>query len=134
MQRPWVLRQRRLNLVAKAAALIEALRIGIADARLLEVKRCPATSIVAVSLEIDVERPQRLAHPIAATECIAVLAIEGDLRPSVLSLRSDFPPDGLGRGGTPSLERRYFVHTRNKPTIKATAATKNQKRLYRERS
>lgn len=77
----------------QAAALIEALRIGIADARLLEVKRCLATGIVAVSLEIDVERPQRLAHPIAATECIAVLAIEGDLRPSVLALRSDFPPD-----------------------------------------
>jgi len=77
----------------RAAALSEALRAGIAGARLLEVKRCPATGIVAVSLDIEVERPQQLAHPIARTEHLAVLDIEGELQPTVLALRADFPPD-----------------------------------------
>jgi hypothetical protein len=77
----------------RAAALIDALRTGIAGARLTEVKRCPATKIAAVNLEIDVERPQRLAHAITGTERVAILDVEGDAQPSVLALRSDFPAD-----------------------------------------
>jgi hypothetical protein len=77
----------------RSQALIHALRAGIAGAQLIEVKRCPATKIVAVCLEIDVERPQRLAHAIARTERVAVLEIEADVPPTVLALRYDFPPD-----------------------------------------
>lgn len=45
----------------------------------------------AVHFEVDVERPQVLAHPIRATEPIAVLFPFDGGQPSVLALRPDFP-------------------------------------------
>jgi hypothetical protein len=44
-----------------------------------------------VCLDMDVERPQDLAHPIKAVEPVAVLFPFDGGQPSVLSLREDFP-------------------------------------------
>src|SRR5216684_4073677 len=44
-----------------------------------------------VCLDVDVERPQDLAHPIKAVEPIAVLFPFDGGQPSILSLREDFP-------------------------------------------
>lgn len=46
---------------------------------------------VAVHIEVEVERPQDLAHPIKAVEPIAVVFPRAGGRPSVLALRDDFP-------------------------------------------
>lgn len=46
---------------------------------------------VAIGLDVDVERPQDLAHPIGAVEPVAVVFPFDGGQPSVLSLREDFP-------------------------------------------
>jgi hypothetical protein len=54
-------------------------------------KERTTTGHSAVALEIEVERPQDLAHPIRATEPVAVVfAAEGG-QPRVFALRDDFP-------------------------------------------
>lgn len=80
-------------LPARASAVVQALRDGFPAARLSEVKICPTTKLAAVRFDVDVERPQDLAYPIARTEPVAVLVSDENLQPSVLALRSDFPAD-----------------------------------------
>jgi hypothetical protein len=81
------------GLPPRSRVLVDALRAGIAGAQLVQIKRCPKSGITAVRLDIDVERPQDLAYPIARNEPIAVLDVDADIQPSVLALRQDFPPD-----------------------------------------
>jgi hypothetical protein len=54
-------------------------------------RECAETGHAAVSLELEVERPQDLAYPVRATEPIAVVFAAGDEQPCVLALRNDFP-------------------------------------------
>ncbi|HLH88365.1 MAG TPA: ThiF family adenylyltransferase [Xanthobacteraceae bacterium] len=58
---------------------------------LTEMKACAQSGRVAVALAIEVERPQDLAHPIRATEPVAVVFEAQGGQPRVLALRDDFP-------------------------------------------
>ncbi|ESZ26593.1 ThiF family adenylyltransferase [Mesorhizobium sp. L2C067A000] len=78
------------KLPAAATAFLSTLKSGlIAGATLVEVRR--TDDHAAVHFTVDVERPQDLAHPIRATEPIAVIFPFNDGQPSVLALRADFP-------------------------------------------
>jgi hypothetical protein len=75
-----------------AAELATALAAGaMAGATLVGLKQCTQTGYTAVHLDVDIERPQDLAHPIRATEPIAVLFPFNGGQPRVLALRDDFP-------------------------------------------
>lgn len=63
----------------------------IPGATFIGLKQSPNMNHAAVHIEVDVERPQDLAHPIRATEPIAVLFPFNDGQPRVFSLRDDFP-------------------------------------------
>lgn len=76
---------------ARATAIVRALREGASGARLTEIRVCSTSKLTAIRFDVDVERPQDLAYPIARTEPIAILVSEDDLQPSVLALRADFP-------------------------------------------
>ena len=52
---------------------------------------CATTGHAAVAIEVEVERPQDLAHPIRATEPVAVVLAAQGGQPRVLALRDDFP-------------------------------------------
>jgi hypothetical protein len=57
-----------------ARELVAAVAAGtVPAATLTGLRECAKTGYTAVALEIDVERPQDLAHPIRATEPIAVV-------------------------------------------------------------
>src|SRR5262249_44054366 len=66
---------------------------GEAYARLVEVRRVngPGPGDVVV-MDVQVERPQRIVHPILHEERIAVIFFDHDSTfPDVLALRADFP-------------------------------------------
>jgi proteasome lid subunit RPN8/RPN11 len=78
--------------LAPARALLTALRAGtLPGVILVELRHSSAEGYEALHLEVDVERPQDLAHPIRATEPIAILVPLGGGQPRVLALRGDFP-------------------------------------------
>jgi hypothetical protein len=64
---------------------------GIPGVTVTGFKECTKTGHTAVGLEIDVERPQDLAHSIRATEPVAVVFNAQGGQPRVLALRADFP-------------------------------------------
>jgi hypothetical protein len=74
-----------------ARELAAAVAAGAVPAvTLMELKACAQAGRTAVALNIEVERPQDLAHAIRATEPIAVVfEVQGG--PRVLALRPDFP-------------------------------------------
>ncbi len=75
-----------------ARALATALVAGtIPGAALIAVKQTAERPISAVYMEIDVERPQVLGHPIRATEPIVAAFSTTPGYPSVLAIRDDFP-------------------------------------------
>ena len=74
-----------------ARAFIEAVVDGLPAIDLVEIKEDGATGYIGVHVEIDVERPQDLAHPIRAREPIGILFSSPSVRPAVLALRADFP-------------------------------------------
>ncbi|SFN37991.1 integrative and conjugative element protein, VC0181 family [Bradyrhizobium sp. Rc3b] len=74
-----------------ARSFAEAVLAGIPATTFVEIKEDKATSYVGVHVEIDVERPQDLAHPIRAHEPIGILFPSLQGRPAVLALRNDFP-------------------------------------------
>jgi hypothetical protein len=75
-----------------ARELAAAVAAGaIPGATLTELKACAQTGRTAVAVEIEVERPQDLAHPIRATEPVAVVFEAQGGQPRVLALRDDFP-------------------------------------------
>jgi hypothetical protein len=75
-----------------ARELVSAVMAGVVPAATMTgLKACAKTGHTAVALEIEVERPQDLAHPIRATEPIAVVFDARGGQPHVLALRDDFP-------------------------------------------
>ncbi|MFX9818439.1 hypothetical protein ABTQ10_19970, partial [Acinetobacter baumannii] len=74
-----------------ARAFTEAVTAGMPAITLIEIKEDQATGYIGVHVEIDVERPQDLAHPIRAREPIGILFAPRSIRPSVLALRDAFP-------------------------------------------
>lgn len=68
--------------------------------RMVGLRQFPEGGYAGVCLEVDVERPQDLAHPIKAVEPVAILFPFDGGRPSVLSLRADFP-DTLHQNWSP---------------------------------
>jgi len=78
--------------LAPAQTLLAALRAGtLPGVTLVELKRSPDEGYEALHVEMDVERPQDLAHPVRATEPIAILFPLDGAQPRVLALREDFP-------------------------------------------
>ena len=74
-----------------ARELALAVAAGVPGVTLTGFKECTKTGHTAVSLDVEVERPQDLAHPIRATEPIAVVFAAQGGQPRVLALRDDFP-------------------------------------------
>ncbi|UGY17981.1 ThiF family adenylyltransferase [Bradyrhizobium septentrionale] len=74
-----------------ARSFAKAVIAGVAATTFVEIKEDKATGYVGVHVEIDVERPQDLAHPIRAHEPIGILFPSPQGRPAVLALRNDFP-------------------------------------------
>jgi hypothetical protein len=64
---------------------------AIPGVTLTELRACAQSGRTAVAVEIEVERPQDLAHPIRAAEPIAVVFPAQGGQPGVLALRDDFP-------------------------------------------
>lgn len=60
-------------------------------ATLVALRQCDKTGYAAVQFDVDVERPQDLAHPIKATEPVAALFPFDGGMPGVMALREDFP-------------------------------------------
>jgi hypothetical protein len=77
---------------APARELASAVAAGnVPSVWLTGLKACATTARAAVGLEVEVERPQDLAHPVRATEPVAVVFAAQDGPPRVLALRDDFP-------------------------------------------
>src|SRR5262249_50837289 len=77
---------------APARELAAAVAAGAIPAvTLTELRACAQTGRTAVAVEIEVERPQDLAHPIRAAEPVAVVFEAQGGQPRVLALRDDFP-------------------------------------------
>lgn len=80
--------------VTKCRQFVEYLELVGSEcfAKLIEVRRCSAPDAEAVIFEVDVERPQVLAHDIRGVETLAALfqADDGGY-PIVLALRGEFP-------------------------------------------
>jgi hypothetical protein len=77
-----------------AAGFARLLRSGDYEfARLVQAFRA-SNGTETVKFEVDVERPQRPAAPIACRETIAAI-FRDDLRPVVYALRQDFPTEAL---------------------------------------
>jgi hypothetical protein len=75
-----------------ARELAEAVAAGaIPGVTLTELKACAQTGRAAVAISVQVELPQDLAHPIRATEPVAVVFDVQRTQPRVLALRDDFP-------------------------------------------
>jgi hypothetical protein len=74
-----------------ARELAAAIGGGIPGVTVTGFKECATTGHTAVSIEVEVERPQDLAHPIRATEPVAVVLAAQGGQPRVLALRDDFP-------------------------------------------
>jgi proteasome lid subunit RPN8/RPN11 len=64
-------------------------RGGARGVRLIEIRRDEALD--GVYVELEVERPQILAHPLKGTEPIAFVFPRNDEQPRILALRADFP-------------------------------------------
>jgi integrative and conjugative element protein (TIGR02256 family) len=77
------------GLASDLVSLVE--RGGLPGIAMLGVRRSSTYGSIAVALEVDVERPQDLAHPIKAVEPVAIVAFADGSQPSVVSLRPDFP-------------------------------------------
>jgi hypothetical protein len=77
---------------AQARELASAIAAGAVPAvTLTGLRECAKSGHTAVGLEIEVERPQDLAHPIRATEPVAVVFAAQGAQPRVLALRDNFP-------------------------------------------
>lgn len=74
-----------------AREFVVAIAAGIPAVTVTGFKECTKTGHTAVGLEIEVERPQDLAHPIRAIESVAVVFAAQGGQPRVLALRDDFP-------------------------------------------
>lgn len=74
-----------------ARSFAEAVLAGVQATTFVEIKEDKSTGYVGVLVEIEVERPQDLAHPIGAREPIGILFPSPRARPAVLALRNDFP-------------------------------------------
>lgn len=92
------------SLSAATTAFKDVLGLGIAGARLVEVRAIPSLGVEALHVDVDVERPQDLAFPLRAVEPLAILVpVDRDASPGALPLREDFPetphrnwtPDGV---------------------------------------
>ena len=75
---------------AKATATV-LVRNGLEYARLVGCRQRTDGAEEILLLELDVQRPQRRAHDIDATEPVAIIFYKDDRRPEVVSLRADFP-------------------------------------------
>lgn len=80
---------------------------AIAGVTFAEARRAHDGKHIALHLDVAVERPQDLAHPVRALEPVAVVFGADDEPPSVIALRSDFPEtmhqNGVPIGGPRSL-------------------------------
>jgi hypothetical protein len=75
-----------------ARELVSAVASGAFPAvTMIGMRECTDTGHAAVAIEIEVERPQVLAHGIRATEQVAVVFPPQGAQPRVLALRADFP-------------------------------------------
>lgn len=74
-----------------ARELAAAIGGGIPGVTVIGFKECATSGHTAVGLEVEVERPQDLAHPVRATEPVAVVFAAQGGQPRVLALRDDFP-------------------------------------------
>jgi hypothetical protein len=74
-----------------------------------------------VALDVDVERPQDLAHPIKAVEPIAVLFRFDNGSPTVLSLREDFPDTLHQNWSPPGTPRALCIDDRPWPGARLSA-------------
>lgn len=78
--------------IPAAASFVDAVRQGLVPgAAIMAVYENDSKTHAAVHIEVEVERPQDLAHPIRAIEPVAVIFATLDARPAVLALREDFP-------------------------------------------
>ncbi len=85
---------------------------ALAGISLIGLRQSSELRYAAVALEVDVERPQDLAHPIRAVEPIAVAVPFDDGQPSVLSLRDDFPDTMHQNGSVPGGPRCLCIDDR----------------------
>jgi Prokaryotic E2 family A/Prokaryotic homologs of the JAB domain/ThiF family len=74
-----------------------------------------------VALDVDVERPQDLAHPIKGVEPIAVLFRFDNGSPTVLSLREDFPDTLHQNWSPPGTPRALCIDDRPWPEARLSA-------------
>ena len=75
---------------AKAVALLVA-RDGLDYAKLVECRRRNDGKEEVVVVDVDVQRPQKRAYDVRATERVGIVFFADDRRPEVQSLRGDFP-------------------------------------------
>lgn len=87
--------------IPAAATFADAVARGLVPgASLVAVYLNDARTHAIIHLEIEVERPQDLAHPIQGIEPVAVVFSNRDEKPAVLALREDFP-DTFHQNATP---------------------------------
>ena len=107
-----------------ARALASFLQRGSgAGARLISLRQFADLEYAAVHFEVDVERPQDLAHPIRATEPIAILFPFQDAEPRVFALRDDFPYTPHRNWGAPGTPRSICIDDRPWAEARLTTTT-----------
>lgn len=74
-----------------ARALADMLTAGLPGAALVESRLTPDGSLFGLRIDVEVERPQVLAHDIRGIEPIAVVFSMEEAQPCVIALRPDFP-------------------------------------------
>jgi hypothetical protein len=75
-----------------ARELAQAIRVRNDPAiELTGIRHDDTTGQTVLLVRIEVQRPQKLAHPIRQIEPIAILTSQADIRPGVFSARDDFP-------------------------------------------
>jgi len=75
-----------------ARDLAQAINLRNSSAiELVEIRHEEGTNLTALLLNIEVQRPQKLAYPIRRIEPIAVVFGTGNARPAILAVREDFP-------------------------------------------
>jgi hypothetical protein len=94
---------RELASLAAAHALPGIMLIGL--------RQSADKGYAGVALDVDVERPQDLAHPIKAVEPIAVLFRFDDNPPTVLSFVTTFPTRRIRTGRRPATLARSVSTT-----------------------
>ncbi len=104
----------------QARAFAEAVDAGMPAISLVGIKEDGPTGYVGVQVDIDVERPQDLAHPIRAREPIGILFAPRPIRPSVLALREAFPHTMHQNGVPPGMPFSLCVDDRPWPEARLT--------------